>query len=251
MGIPGALAALVLSGVPIHQNARMGRSSKDMGWATADSRQPAGAIQRLPLQAAILSVAVGLSFCPPGKGAPAQPLGLEGRSAQALPKESGKDLAAPFPLADPVLIGSKGRYTAKFFVPVTQARAWAVLTNYEAMAGLMPDIKQAKVLNRHGSQLELAQTYQAPSTFGLPIKVVLAVEEKAPRWMRYRMLRGERILSLQGQWSLTRVRGGVLVDHQIALEPDLPAFLRPTYDDLNESNLRQSMVVLRRLMLAR
>jgi ribosome biogenesis GTPase len=26
-------------------------------------------------------------------------------------------------------------------VPVTQARAWAVLTNYEAMAGLMPDIK--------------------------------------------------------------------------------------------------------------
>jgi hypothetical protein len=136
-------------------------------------------------------------------------------------------------------------------VPVTQARAWAVLTNYEAMAGLMPDIKQAKVLNRHGSQLELAQTYQAPSTFGLPIKVVLAVEEKAPRWIRYRMLRGERILSLQGQWSLTRVRGGVLVDHQIALEPDLPAFLRPTYDDLNESNLRQSMVVLRRLMLAR
>ena len=58
--------------------------------------------------------------------------------------------------------------------------------------------------------------------------------------MRYRLLRGERILSLQGQWSLTRVRGGVLVDHQIALEPDLPAFLRPTYDDLNESNLRQS-----------
>jgi hypothetical protein len=50
---------------------------------------------------------------------------------------------------------------------------------------------------------------------------------------------------------LTRVRGGVLVDHQIALEPDLPSFLRPTYDDLNESNLRQSMLVLRRLMLAR
>ena len=110
---------------------------------------------------------------------------------------------------------------------------------------------EAKVLNRHGSQLELAQTYQAPSTFGLPIKVVLAVEEQAPRWMRYRLLRGERILSLQGQWSLTRVRGGVLVDHQIALEPDLPGFLRPTYDELNESNLRQSMVVLRRLMLAR
>ncbi len=154
-------------------------------------------------------------------------------------------------LAEPVLTGSKGRYTARMLVAVSQARAWAVLTNYEAMAGLMPDIKQAKLLSRHGSQLELAQTYQAPSTFGLPIKVVLAVEENPPQWMRYRLLRGERILSLQGQWSLLPVRGGVMVQHQIALEPDLPALLRPTYDELNEANLRQSMQVLRRLMLAR
>ena len=229
----------------------MGRRSKDMGGATAQSSQPAGAIQRLLLQAAILTVAVGLSFCPPGHGAPAKPPGPEGRPAQAPPKESGKDLAAPLPLADPVVTGSKGHYTAKFFVPVNQARAWAVLTNYEAMVGPMPDIKQAKVLSRHGNQVELAQTYQAASTFGLPIKVVLAVEEAPPRSMRYRMVRGERILSLQGQWTLTPLRGGVLVQHQIALEPDLPAFLRPTYDDLNEANLRQSMLVLRRLMLAR
>ena len=194
---------------------------------------------------------MALSLATPCPQASAKPTGPQAPPAQLLAQDSGPDRSVQPALADPVLIGSKGRYTAKFFVPVTQARAWAVLTNYEAMAGLMPDIKQAKVLNRHGSQLELAQTYQAPSTFGLPIKVVLAVEEKAPRWMRYRMLRGERILSLQGQWSLTRVPGGVLVDHQIALEPDLPAFLRPTYDDLNESNLRQSMVVLRRLMLAR
>jgi hypothetical protein len=194
---------------------------------------------------------MALSLATPCPRVWAKPTGPQAPPAQLLAQDSGPDRSVQPALADPVLIGSKGRYTAKFFVPVTQARAWSVLTNYEAMAGLMPDIKQAKVLNRHGSQLELAQTYQAPSTFGLPIKVVLAVEEKAPRWIRYRMLRGERILSLQGQWSLTRVRGGVLVDHQIALEPDLPAFLRPTYDDLNESNLRQSMVVLRRLMLAR
>ena len=194
---------------------------------------------------------MALSLATPCPRALAKPTGPQAPPAQLLAQDSGPDRSVQPALADPVLIGSKGRYTAKFFVPVTQARAWAVLTNYEAMAGLMPDIRQAKVLNRQGSQLELAQTYQAPSTFGLPIKVVLAVEERAPRWMRYRLLRGERILSLQGQWSLTRVRGGVLVDHQIALEPDLPAFLRPTYDDLNEANLRQSMVVLRRLMLAR
>ncbi len=214
----------------------MGRKSKVMGGSAALGRQPASPCHGLLNQALTLGAAVGLSLATP---------------AQLLAQDSGPDRPVQAALADPVLTGSKGHYRATMVVPVTQARAWAVLTNYEAMAGLMPDIKQAKVLNRNGSQLELAQTYQAPSTFGLPIRVVLAVEEKAPRWMRYRLLRGERILSLQGQWSLTRVRGGVLVDHQIALEPDLPAFLRPTYDDLNESNLRQSMAVLRRLMLAR
>jgi len=214
----------------------MGRKTKVMGGSAALGRQQASSCHGLLNQVLTLGAAVGLSLATP---------------AQLLAQDSGPDRPVQAALADPVLTGSKGHYRATMVVPVTQARAWAVLTNYEAMAGLMPDIKQAKVLNRHGSQLELAQTYQAPSTFGLPIRVVLAVEEKAPRWMRYRLLRGERILSLQGQWSLTRVRGGVLVDHQIALEPDLPAFLRPTYDDLNESNLRQSMAVLRRLMLAR
>ena len=208
-----------------------------MGGSRALGKQPAGPFQWLLLHGLILSVATGVSWWCLGQGARADPAGAGGQMAQAL--------------GDLVLIGSKGHYTAKFFVPVNQARAWAVLTNYEAMAGLMPDIKQAKVLSRHGNQLELAQTYQAASTFGLPIKVVLAVEESQPRLMRYRMLRGERILSLQGQWSLTPVRAGVLVQHQIDLEPDLPAFLRPTYDDLNEANLRQSMGVLRRLMLAR
>lgn len=214
----------------------MGRKTKVMGGSAALGRQQASSCHVLLNQVLTLGAAVGLSLATP---------------AQLLAQDSGPDRPVQAALADPVLTGSKGHYRATMVVPVTEARAWAVLTNYEAMAGLMPDIKQAKVLNRHGSQLELAQTYQAPSTFGLPIRVVLAVEEKAPRWMRYRLLRGERILSLQGQWSLTRVRGWVLVDHQIALEPDLPAFLRPTYDDLNESNLRQSMMVLRRLMLAR
>ena len=229
----------------------MRSKSKVMGGSVALGRQPPGPCHGLPNPALILGAAMVLSLATPGPRAWAKPPGPHAPPAQLLAQDSGPDRPVQPALADPVLTGSKGHYRATMVVPVTQARAWAVLTNYEAMAGLMPDIKQAKVLNRHGSQLELAQTYQAPSTFGLPIKVVLAVEEKAPRWMRYRLLRGERILSLQGQWTLTRVRGGVLVDHQIALEPDLPAFLRPTYDDLNESNLRQSMVVLRRLMLAR
>jgi hypothetical protein len=41
----------------------------------------------------------------------------------------------------------------------------------------------------------------------------------------------------------------VTVEHRIAVEPDLPGWMRPTYDALSEANLRESMRVLKRLML--
>ena len=33
-------------------------------------------------------------------------------------------------------------------VPVSAQQAWSVLSNYESMPGLMPDIQQTKVLSR-------------------------------------------------------------------------------------------------------
>jgi hypothetical protein len=147
------------------------------------------------------------------------------------------------------LSGSRGQYTATITVPVNPQQAWRVLTRYEAMAGLMPDIKQAKVLSRQGSQLELAQTYQAPYTFGLPIKARLRLVEQAPRQLSYSLISGERIRSLSGSWTITPVPGGVKLEHRIAIDPEVPAFLRSTYFELSEANLLESMRVMKRLML--
>jgi hypothetical protein len=48
-------------------------------------------------------------------------------------------------LADPggaqQLHGRQGNYRAEILVPVSAPRAWAVLSRYEAMAGVMPDIR--------------------------------------------------------------------------------------------------------------
>jgi hypothetical protein len=66
--------------------------------------------------------------------------------------------------------------------------------------------------------------------------------------MSYRLITGDRIRSLQGKWTLTPVNGGVLVKHQIKIDPDLPSILRPLYFELSETNLRQSMEILRNLM---
>lgn len=147
------------------------------------------------------------------------------------------------------LSGSRGRYRVSIVVPVSEQKAWKVLTRYEAMAGVMPDIKQARVLSRDGSQLELAQTYQAPYTFGLPIKARLRLEESAPHKLTYNLISGDRIRSLSGSWTISPVNGGIRLEHQLSIDPDVPSFLRATYYELSEDNLLESMRVMKRLML--
>lgn len=147
------------------------------------------------------------------------------------------------------LQGSQGSYRVSVLVPVSAQKAWAVLTDYEAMAGVMPDIQQAKVVRRSGRSLELAQTYKAPYTFGLSIKARLRIEETPPSRMSYQLISGDRIEELQGTWTLTPVNGGVLLKHQIRLRPQIPGFLLSTYYELSETNLRQSMQILAKLML--
>jgi Polyketide cyclase / dehydrase and lipid transport len=153
------------------------------------------------------------------------------------------------PTAAQQLYGSRGHYRASIVVPVSQQQAWRVLTRYEAMAGVMPDIKQARVISRSGRQIELAQTYQAAYTFGLPIKARLRLEETAPQQLTYSLISGERIRSLSGSWTITPVSGGIRLEHRIAIDPEVPGFLRATYYELSEENLLESLRVLKRLML--
>ena len=160
-------------------------------------------------------------------------------------------LLGAIPSAAQQLSGRQGRYSVEIQVPVSAQRAWAVLSRYEAMAGVMPDIRQARVVRRSGRQLELAHTYQAPYTFGLPIQARLLLEESPPLQLRYRLLSGERIRSLEGRWSITTSGTGIRLQHQIQIDPELPAMLRPLYFELSEANLLQSMRVLRQLMLQR
>jgi ribosome-associated toxin RatA of RatAB toxin-antitoxin module len=153
------------------------------------------------------------------------------------------------PAARVTLQGSKGNYSASVMVPVSAQKAWGVLTNYESMPGLLPDIKEARVLSRSGRNLELAQTYKASYTFGQTIKARLQVEETPPTKMSYSLISGDRIKQLSGNWTITPVKGGVLVKHQLQVVPQIPGFLLGTYYDLTETNLRQSMQILAKQML--
>ena len=134
------------------------------------------------------------------------------------------------------------------FVAASPQRAWQVLTNYGAMAGVMPDIQEAQVLSRNGTSLVLRQTYQAPYTFGLRVTASLAMQESAPRQLSYSLINSEQIRQLKGSWTITPVAGGVLLRHKIQVDPIAPNFVRPLYFELSEANLLQSMAILKRLI---
>lgn len=156
--------------------------------------------------------------------------------------------AIPAPDVKPTLQGRSGHYRATIVVFASPIRAWAVLTDYQAMPGLMPDIKEARVVRRNGSNLQIQQTYQAPYTFGQRIQATLAMQEKPPRQLSYQLIKGDQLRDLRGTWTITHLKKGVLLSHQMDVDPVVPAFVRPLYDELTEANLLQSMRILKRLM---
>ena len=155
-------------------------------------------------------------------------------------------LAVGQAVAKPILRGSQGKYVVTEFIRSTPQRAWAVLTNFNSQAEWAPDISQTNVLKRSGSNLELQQTYRASYTFGLPIKARLSVHESPLKGFRYKLIKGDRLNALQGNWQILPVAGGVQLKHQIEVDPQIPGPLRPFYYEQQEQNLRQWMTILKR-----
>ena len=141
--------------------------------------------------------------------------------------------------------------TLSMQVPVPVERAWAVLTNYSRTFAAMPDVAAVQLVSRQGQKLRLRQVLQAPYTFGLKINVLLEGEENPQnRSLRYRLVRGDNIRALSGEWTLTPDAGGTRVRHTIQLTPEIPGLLQSSFRSLHDASLRQSFEKLRQLMRA-
>ena len=140
--------------------------------------------------------------------------------------------------------------TAEMTLPVSQAHAWRVLTNYVATGEAMPDISKVQLLSRQGNLIRMRQTYQAPYTFGLKISATLAVKESPKTAISFQMLEGDRIRELNGSWTITPTPTGSRLRHTITLVPELPGMLQPVFAELTRNSLRESMQRLSGLMQA-
>ena len=150
--------------------------------------------------------------------------------------------------ATPVIVGNSGNYSVSVLAYTTLDKAWTVLADFKSQSVWAPDIVKSQITKDLSGVIRLEQTYQAPYTFGLPINVSLNIVLSNGTGFKYSSVPGPFLKSLNGQWSLRKSQGGVLVTHSISVDPILPSALRPLYFKAQEHNLRQWMSILKRRM---
>lgn len=151
-------------------------------------------------------------------------------------------------MSKPILQGSQGSYVVTEFVATTPQRAWGVLSKFESQAEWAPDIIESKIIKRNGNRIELQQTYRAGYTFGLPIQAKIKITENPPKRFSYKLIQGERLNTLQGSWTITKVSGGIELKHEMEVDPQVPSLLRPFYYAQQEQNLLSWLTILKSRM---
>ena len=149
----------------------------------------------------------------------------------------------------PFISRIEGKTTATIIIKESPLKVWETLTNYKETAKIMPDIKQVKLLEDSSNYKIIEHTYEAPYTFGQKVKAVIKVQEDPNIIISYKLVKSNRIKTLEGFWIISPIQNGTLLTHNINIEPNLPRLLKPYFLDLFESNLEKSMNILKEIIL--
>ena len=91
--------------------------------------------------------------------------------------------------------------------------AWAVLSDYDHLAGFIPDMKSSRVLSRHGNVVRVEQTGDVGFLFFKePVNVILEVHEEPPGRITARGVEGN-IKALETRYDLNSSDAGVRLDY--------------------------------------
>ena len=139
--------------------------------------------------------------------------------------------ARPGPTDDPVVSVSEsaGVFTvaARFHVPQGPASVLAILTDYEAIPRVMPDVTRSVVKSRSADRVVVEQ--EAVSRvlfFSRKVHLVLDVRE-TDTVLSFRDVCGRSFTLYEGAWRVTPIEHATLVTYELRARPafDVPDFL--------------------------
>ena len=149
----------------------------------------------------------------------------------------------------PFISRIEGKTTATISIKESPIKVWETLTNYKEIGKKMPDIKEVKLLKNSSNYKIIEHTYKAPYTFGQNVKAIIEVQEEPNIIISYKLIKSNRIKTLEGFWIINPTQNGTLLTHSINLDPNLPRLLKPYFLNLFESNLEKSMNILKEIIL--
>jgi carbon monoxide dehydrogenase subunit G len=109
---------------------------------------------------------------------------------------------------------------AAFEVTAAPQVVWAVLTDYEGIAGFVSSIRQSTVKRREPGRVVIEQHGVGKAWIvTVPMHVVLEVREDGERVLAFRDLCGESFTTYEGQWEISASEGRTRVTYRLKADP--------------------------------
>jgi ribosome-associated toxin RatA of RatAB toxin-antitoxin module len=110
--------------------------------------------------------------------------------------------------------------TASVVMRVDPRVAWAVLSDYDHLAGFIPDMKISRVVSRDGNKLRVEQKGDVGFIFyKQPVSVMLEVHEEPQRRITARSIEGN-VKGLETRYELRHSGTEVTLDYAGRFDPD-------------------------------
>jgi ribosome-associated toxin RatA of RatAB toxin-antitoxin module len=138
---------------------------------------------------------------------------------------------------------------ASAVMKVDQRVAWAVLSDYDHLAGFIPDMKSSRVVSRDGNKVRVEQHGDVGFFFYRePVSMLLEVHEEPPSRITARGIEGN-IRRLETRYELRSSDAGIRLDYAGRFVPDFsipPLIGMPIMNRLIERRFRAMVAEIQR-----
>jgi hypothetical protein len=126
-------------------------------------------------------------------------------------------------------------------VPADLPVAWEVLTDYNKLAEIVPDMESSRIVSRPGDAIKVYQRgNKSWFLVNMPLELVLRMDETPPSRIRFSLVSGN-IGDMYGEWRLSTFGQGVRIKYVAHMKPGLFSPRVPGDSLLIESDIENMM----------